>query len=98
MPWANDPDARRKSDATYGTPEYRRARLACLKAARWKCQIRLEGCQGAASQADHVDQAANDPHHQNLRAACRSCHAKVTADQGNRAKRHDPAPQPRTKW
>jgi hypothetical protein len=96
-----------RKDPAYNTTEWRRARDACLRAARWKCEIRVTGvCIGAASQADHVEQLANDPHHRNLRAACRPCHAWVTARQGNEAKRiasghapaPDPAPRPRTRW
>lgn len=101
MPWRNDPESRRRSAETYDSPEYRRARLACLKAAKWRCQIRLEGCQGAASQTDHTDQAANDPHHRKLRATCGSCHRKVTSQQGNDARYRgpaDPKPQPLAWW
>jgi hypothetical protein len=87
----------------YNTAEYRAARLACLKAARWKCEIRIPGtCIGAASQADHTDGLANDPHHRKLRAACVPCHRSVTAQQGKGARAGtppaDPAPVPRTDW
>jgi len=90
-----------RQDPAYGRAEWKRARAACLKAARWRCQARLEGCQGAASEADHVDGLANDPHHRNLRAVCTSCHRKITARQGNQAQRNgtrkntDPAPTSR---
>lgn len=94
MPW----DTARQ-DPAYGKAEWKRARLACLKAARWRCQLRLDGCQGAASEADHADGLANDPQHRNLRAVCTSCHRKVTAQQGNSARRGrgsgDPAPTSR---
>lgn len=99
MPW----DTARK-DPAYGTAEWKRARLACLKRARWRCQLRLEGCQGAASEADHIYGLANDPHHQHLRAVCTSCHRKRTAEQGNEARRggtrksSDPAPTSRIVW
>lgn len=101
MPWSSA-----AKNPAYNTAEYRRKRLACLKAAKWRCQIRLPGCQGAASEADHADQLANDPHHNSLRAACRSCHRKVTAQQGQGARAvqagkaipADPKPRPRTRW
>jgi 5-methylcytosine-specific restriction endonuclease McrA len=103
MPWRNDAESRSRSSRVYGA-KWRKARLACLRAANWRCQIRLEGCQGAASQVDHIDQAASDPEHKNLRAACASCHRKVTAQQGggyripaNRSGA-DPQPTPRTAW
>jgi 5-methylcytosine-specific restriction protein A len=101
VPWRNSPEDRRRSSATYGAA-WRRARLACLQAANWRCEIRLPGvCIGAAREVDHVLGAANDPGHTALRAACRPCHAKVTATQGNNAKRGhrgDPPPEQRTAW
>jgi hypothetical protein len=90
-----------RQDPAYGRAEWKRARLACLKAARWRCQLRLDGCAGAASEADHVDGLASDPQHRNLRAVCTPCHRKVTAQQGNAArgssgrKSSDPAPTSR---
>jgi hypothetical protein len=90
-----------RKDPAYNTAEYKRARLACLRKAGWRCEIRLEGCQGAASEADHAEQLANDPHHRSLRAACTSCHRRVTAQQGRGARASqdaDPDPQPRTTW
>jgi hypothetical protein len=92
-----------KKDPAYNTAEWRKARDACLRAARWRCQIQVVGvCIGAASEADHTDQLANDPHHRNLRAACKPCHRHVTALQGNDARRRggaaDPRPRPRTRW
>ena|SRR6266700_5868887 len=99
MPWRGYP-----SSPAYGTAEYKRAREACLRRARWRCELRLEGCQGAASEADHIDGLANDPHHQRMRAVCTSCHRKRTAEQGNEARRgstrksSDPAPTSRIIW
>ena len=60
MPWANDPDDRKESNRRYGA-DWRRKRLACLKAARWRCQIGLEGCTITATEVDHVDQAWQRP-------------------------------------
>ena len=81
---------------------WKKARLACLRRARWRCEIRIEGvCTGAASEVDHIDGIANDPHHRNLRAACTPCHRHVTARQhgGPQGKRDgDPEPRPRTSW
>lgn len=103
MPWRNDDAARKHSNATYGQA-WRRARAECLRRAAWRCQLRLEGCQGAASQADHVIPVSQGGGHEqgNLRAACAACHAKVTAQQGggwrNGRARGDPDPAPRTRW
>ena len=97
MPWETA-----RKDPAYGRSEWKRARLACLKRANWKCEIRIPGtCIGAASEADHAGQLANDPQHRNLRAACKPCHRAVTAQQGNAARKGtqaDPQPQPRTAW
>jgi len=93
MPWTGYP-----SSPAYGTQAWKRARLACLRRARYRCELRLDGCQGAASQADHVDGLANDPEHKNLRAVCASCHGKRTAQQASearRGRRGDPAPMSR---
>ncbi len=95
MPWRPE-DRQQNYDA-----EYRRKRDACLRRARGRCEIRIPGtCIGAASQADHIDGIANDPHHDRLRAACEPCHKHVTARQGNKSKRGaaDPQPTPKTRW
>jgi hypothetical protein len=99
MPWDNSPGKRRQDASTY-TAEYRRKRTEALRAANWRCEIRLDGCQGAASEADHIDQAGNDPGHTRLRAACKSCHAKVTAQQGGGYRKPQNPQQrpPRTNW
>ena len=96
MPWSTA-----KQDPAYGKAQWKRARLACLRAASWKCQIRLDGCIGAATSVDHIDGLANDPDHRNLRAACEPCHAKVTAAQGHAARSGnagDPDHITRTAW
>ena len=105
MPWSNDRESRRKSDAAYNA-QYRRNRTECLRRARWRCQLRIEGiCIGAASQADHIVGVAEGGGHElsNLRAACRPCHAARTAQQGGGFRRGggsrgDPECTPRTDW
>ena len=96
MPWESA-----RKDPAYGRADWKRAREKCLRAAGWRCEIRLAGvCIGAASQADHIHGLASDPGHRWLRAACEPCHRAVTAQQGNATKRGsgDPAPAQRTKW
>ena len=96
MPW----DTARK-DPAYGSAEWKRARAACLRRANHRCELGLEGCQGTATEADHVLGLAADPNHTNLRAVCTSCHRKVTAQQGNAKRkrgRREPRFVPRTKW
>jgi len=94
--------ARFKDNPLYHQPAWKRARLAQLRKAKWRCELRLEGCQGAASEVDHIHGIAADPEHRFLRAACTSCHRKRTAQQGNDAKRgrpkNDPEPTSRITW
>lgn len=102
MPWANDRDARRQSDATYSDPEYRRNRPLAMKRDRYRCQIRASGCLGGASMCDHIVNRANGGTHalSNLQAACVPCHAAKTAREGGgrRGTPADPQPAPRTAW
>ena len=81
MPWSTA----RKSPA-YNTAAWRAARLACLRRAGWRCERRLPGCQGTASEANHRRGLAADPGHTDLEAICSACHRKVTAAQGHAAR------------
>ncbi len=89
-------------DPAYNTAAYRRARLQCLRRARWKCERQLPGiCAGTASQANHRQGIANDPRHTDLEAICKPCHKQVTNEQSNTGRvkaAADPRPQPRTAW
>ena len=76
-----------RKDPAYGTAAWKRARLACLRRAQWRCELRLEGCQAAASEADHIYGLAQDPGRRHLRAVCKSCHRKRTAEQGHEGRR-----------
>ena len=81
------------------TRAHRRARAVVLAANavsnRGQCTLRIEGvCTGLATEAHHTLGKAvtgDDPRH--MVAACGECNRKV----GDPAK-HDPAPQPRTRW
>jgi 5-methylcytosine-specific restriction endonuclease McrA len=90
-----------RKDPAYGSAEWKRARAACLKRARWRCELAIEGvCTGTATEADHLLGLANDPQHTALAAACKPCHQQRTAAQGNEAKRRRAALPftPRTQW
>lgn len=103
MPWRNDPEARSRSNATYRSAEYVRNRQLALQRAGYRCQIRAEGCTARATQVDHVIPVSRGGTHvlNNLRATCKNCHAKKTAEEGNNARQGlpaDPEPQPRERW
>jgi hypothetical protein len=68
-----------------------------MRAANWHCEIKLPGCAGAASEVDHILGVAADPDHTMLRATCKTCHRKITAQQGG-GSRGDPPHEPRTAW
>lgn len=79
MPW--DTSDRRASLPS----NWRAIRQAVLVRDAYLCQIQDEGCTRTASEVDHVGDR-NDHRLEVLRAACRSCHGKRTARQGNAAK------------
>lgn len=96
MPWTRADD-----NPAYHAAAWKRARTKTLRDAHGKCEAHLAGCQGAASQVDHVDGIDADPGHTHLRAVCTSCHKKITAQQGGGARAgraRDPEPSPRTAW
>lgn len=101
VPWIKTPQSRKQDAQRYGA-DWRKARAAALRRAGGRCEAKLEGCTGRATEVDHLAGAANDPTHTHLRAICTPCHRKVTAQQGGgwRAKGsgNDPAPTPRTRW
>ncbi len=89
-----------RKDSAYGTAAWKRARLACLRAAGWRCQRQLPGCQGQAVEANHRQGLANDPGHADLEAICRSCHRIVTSQQAHAARNRgsEAVFMPRTRW
>lgn len=104
MPWANTPADRHLSSQAYGA-RYRRNRAEAMRRTAWRCELRLPGCIGAASECDHVVSVADGggDHVSNLRAACKPCHAQRTAQQGGGFRNgngtgSDPQPSPRTQW
>lgn len=102
MPWSNSPGDRRRSAQTYGSA-WRKARDAAMRRAHGRCELRLDGCIGAASEVDHIVGVADGGGHDqsNLRPVCGPCHAKRTAQQGGgfrSGRRTDPPAQPRTQW
>lgn len=84
-----DEQARREHDAFYGA-EWRRARLQCLRRARWLCQrCEAQGRLVPARQVDHIIPREEGGTHaqSNLQALCIPCHAdKTAAEQGKERK------------
>ena len=69
--------------------EHRRWREAVLRRDRFVCRLRLPGCTGRATEADHVVPVAEggacyDP--ANGQGACASCHAVKTAAEAARGR------------
>lgn len=60
-------------------------RAAILKRDNYLCQLRWSGCDGQATDVDHI-KAGDDHRPENLQAACRSCHKKKSSNEGNQAK------------
>lgn len=60
-------------------------RRAVLKRDNYSCQIKEPGCQGRATDVDHI-QAGDDHRLANLQAACRTCHQAKSSREGNQAK------------
>jgi 5-methylcytosine-specific restriction endonuclease McrA len=77
-----------KRDTPYAMPQWRRIRLYVLARDKYECQIRMPGCKGRATAADHIvpwldGGAWLAP--ENLRAACGSCNsARANKNRGNR--------------
>ncbi|AUV61960.1 HNH endonuclease [Mycobacterium phage SWU2] len=84
-----------EGDLTWNTSD-RRSRLPAdwdenyrqpvLKDAGYRCQIRLRGCLGKATDVDHKQPGDNHAR-SNLQAACERCHARKSSAEGNDKKR-----------
>lgn len=60
-------------------------RMAVLKRDNYSCQIKEPGCDGRATDVDHI-KAGDDHRLENLQAACRTCHQDKSSKEGNQAK------------
>jgi len=99
VPWPNDAESRRRSQATYGSREYQANRAICLRMAAGRC----EQCgKRARLQCDHlIPVSKGGTHHlTNLRALCKPCHDTKTGTESHYqpGAAPDPQPQPRTTW
>ena len=59
-----------------------RLRRQVLREADGRCELRVEGCLGVASEVDHIRPGV-DHSRSNLRAVCRRCHALKSSAEGN---------------
>ena len=57
-----------------------------LQRDHYTCQLQYVGCEGLATEADHINSPTNH-HPNNLQAACTHCHNKKTAQQANQARK-----------
>ncbi|AEJ92316.1 HNH endonuclease [Mycobacterium phage DroogsArmy] len=57
-------------------------RQPVLRDADYRCQLRLRGCLGKATEADHI-KPGDDHSRDNLQAACSRCHGKKSSREGN---------------
>jgi 5-methylcytosine-specific restriction endonuclease McrA len=77
------------------TTAWRRLRALVLDRDEHTCQVRLPGCTGVATHADHITPKSRGgtDHPGNLRGSCRSCNL-------HRGTGPDPDPSPKriTKW
>jgi 5-methylcytosine-specific restriction endonuclease McrA len=62
--------------------DWGRLRRRVLREAGGRCEMRVEGCLGVASEVDHIRRGA-DHSRENLRAVCRRCHALKSSAEGN---------------
>lgn len=78
------------------TPEHEAWRKAVLERDHYRCRIKYPGCAGRAGIADHITAVkfGGAPHDiTNGQAACRPCHDKKSADEGNTAQGHTVRPR-----
>jgi 5-methylcytosine-specific restriction protein A len=93
--WADRPSGRQHRLP----PDWLRRRAAVLRRDRGLCTLRLDGCTVQATDVDHVGDSG-DHALANLRAVCRKCHDKRTAQQGAGARavryrrKREPEPHP----
>ena len=80
MPWSSS-DRRTRLPKNWPS-----LRASVLRRDSYRCQIRLDGCSGIATDVDHI--ARGDNHSlENLRAACSECHKKKTQAEALEARR-----------
>jgi 5-methylcytosine-specific restriction endonuclease McrA len=68
--------------AFYRSPAWRLLREAVLARDGHRCQVRMFGCAGAATQVDHIvprRQGGSDTDMSNFRSVCLPCHNRLRA-------------------
>lgn len=59
-----------------------RLRKQVLRECGGRCEMRIEGCLGVATEVDHI-RPGDDHSRTNLRGVCRRCHALKSSGEGN---------------
>lgn len=74
------------TDSFYRTEDWKHLRLATLKRAGYRCEIKGPTCTGRATIADHIVSRKNGGTDtmSNLRAACRACDNRLKEDHTGR--------------
>lgn len=77
-------DTRTTNERGYDA-RYRRMRQRVLERDRYQCMLRLDGCEGRATQADHIIPLSKGGKNTmaNLQASCRHCNLSKQADTSN---------------
>jgi 5-methylcytosine-specific restriction enzyme A len=84
----------------YKKRAWRAIRLAALRRAGWKCQIRLNGCTERATQGDHIVELEDggEPFSlSNTQAACRACNV-AKGNKARDARLRRTLPKPSREW
>lgn len=108
MAWANDPESRRRSDATYRDPVYLRNKATVRRRSGGRCEWVEDGRRCGSRdrvQCDHRIPRSQGGGHEvgNLWDLCRTHHNRKTSAEGNAARNRrtgttDPDCTPRTRW
>src|SRR5262249_47014824 len=107
MPWANTPEDKARSAATYGSAEYKRNNAIVRRRSCGRCERTEDGrpCSSRDRvQCDHKTPVSQGGTHHisNLWDLCTPHHDRKTAGEGGGWRRGgsapDPAPTPKTEW
>lgn len=73
-------------------PDWQQRRISVLERDGHRCQLRYPGCQGRATDVDHIQHGDNH-NLDNLQAACNPCHLAKTAREAAAARPTEKRPR-----